>query len=305
MRRFLIYCSAFLGPIILTVLGLEFLLRNIPNDYSFKNGYLTKNSDRIQTLFLGSSHAFYDINPEYMHTISFNAAHVSQTLDLDFEILMKYKKHFSKLKNIVIPVSYFSLFEQLGKTDEYWRLKNYSVYYNIHTTNKIADYSELLSYSLKINLSRIDSYYFQGHSEISCSNLGFGLKHNSKNNRDLISSGPATAQRHTYRDLSLYNENLKILSSIIEFARKRNIQVFVFTPPAFHTYVKNLDTNQLNKTLSAMNELQKKHNNCFYFNMLSDSVFTAKDFYDSDHLNEIGAEKFTIRMDRLINNFRK
>ncbi len=305
MKRFIFYCAVFLLPVFIVVLGLEFLLRHIPNDYSYKSTYLDENSDKIQTLFLGSSHAFYDIDPQYLQRFSFNAAHVSQTLDLDYEILLKYKNNYSNLKNIVVPVSYFSLFEQLGKTEEFWRLKNYLIYYNIHTTNRIKDYSELLSHTLEINIERLDKYYFHGKDEISCSTLGFGLKHNSKDNKDLIISGPETAKRHTYNDLSLYAENLQILSQIIEFAKERHIRVIVFTPPAFNTYVKNLDTNQLNITIKAMLGLDEKYNNCVYLNMLTNSTFTAIDFYDSDHLNEIGAKKFTIKMDGVISKYWK
>ena len=34
-----------------------------------------------------------------------------------------------------------------------------------------------------------------------------------------------------------------------------------------------------------------------------DADFVAKDFYDADHLNEIGAEKLSRKLDQEINSF--
>jgi hypothetical protein len=33
--------------------------------------------------------------------------------------------------------------------------------------------------------------------------------------------------------------------------------------------------------------------------MINDSTFIAKDFFDADHLSEIGAKKLSIKLDRL------
>ncbi|HRB69044.1 MAG TPA: hypothetical protein PLC92_02955, partial [Chitinophagales bacterium] len=80
------------------MISLELLLRDIPNDYSFKKNYLNTNSNNIEVLFLGSSHIYYGINPEYISQKSFNAAHISQSLNFDLAILEKYKDRWTNLK---------------------------------------------------------------------------------------------------------------------------------------------------------------------------------------------------------------
>ena len=69
------------------MISFELLLRNIPNDYSFKKNYLNTKSNSIEVLFLGSSHIYYGINPEYISRNSFNGSHISQSLNFDLEIL--------------------------------------------------------------------------------------------------------------------------------------------------------------------------------------------------------------------------
>jgi len=178
MTKFIKYVFLFTLPIFILGGSSEYLLRNIPNDYLLKKEFLDENSDSIEVLFLGSSHAFYGINPANISLKSFNASHISQTLDYDFEILKKYDNHWNNLKCIAIPVSYFSLFGRLDKGIESWRVKNYIIYYGMNTSDTLLDYSELLTNSLNLNLRRIDSYYIRGNSEISCSNLGWGFNYN-------------------------------------------------------------------------------------------------------------------------------
>jgi len=301
MKKFLIYFLIFIFPIVLSIVCCEIFLRKIPNDYSYKKQYLDKNSDSIVTLFLGSSHAFYGINPQFCKAKSFNASHISQSLDFDYQILKKYENNFTNLKNIVIPISYFSLFGKLEKGIEFWRVKNYSIYYKMYTTNKLSDYSEFLSNKFKYTIYNLYAYFLNKISFVSCSELGFGLNYNSKNSNDLIETGKSAAIRHTKNDLSLFDENLKILLEIIKYAENKNINVYFFTPPAYESYVNNLDTIQLNIMLTTINNLDKKYSNCTYYNFMNDTSFIAIDFYDADHLNEIGAEKLTKKIDSLIN----
>ena len=87
------------------MISFEFLLRNIPNDYTYKRNYLDNNAKEIEVLYLGNSHILYGINPVFSKYKSFNCAHGSQSLNYDFAILNKYKKQWKKLKLIVVPVT--------------------------------------------------------------------------------------------------------------------------------------------------------------------------------------------------------
>jgi hypothetical protein len=301
MRNFIKYLFLFTLPIFIFGLSSEFLLRKIPNDYLLKKEFLDKNSDSIEVLFLGSSHAFYGINPANYSSNSFNASYISQSLDYDFEILKRYSKHWSNLKCIAIPISYFSLFGRLESDVESWRVKNYTIYYGMTTSDKLTDYSEALSNKLMINLKRLGFYYIQGHSSISCSNLGWGLNYNSKDQKDLNETGKTAAKRHTKKDDKFFTENVDVLKSIIEFAKNKGVKVFFYTPPAYHTYIENLDSIQLNQTINTMKKFAAKYDNVTYQNFLLDSSFSAIDFFDADHLNEIGAKKLTSKLDTLIN----
>ena len=296
-------------PIFVVAILMEILLRSIPNDYLFKKQYLDKNSSRIETLILGSSHSFYGLNPEYFSSNTFNASHISQSLNYDFEILKKYKDKFKNLKTIILPISYFTLFGKLEAGSESWRVKNYIIYYELNSSKSLVDYSEVLSNRINVNIKRIISYYVFGESTISCTDLGWGTSYNSKNARDLAESGKTASKRHTVdinsdKYQQIFQENIFILESIIQWSNKNNIKIMLLTPPAFETYRQNLNQEQLKITINTTSDICSKYDNCIYDNLLSDTNFVATDFFDADHLSDIGAKKLSILINDRINKWK-
>lgn len=304
MGKFIKNVLIFFLPIILLGSSMEILLRRIPNDYAYKANYLDENSKNIKVLFLGSSHAYYGINPNYIPENSFNASYVSQSLSYDYEILEKYRNRLDSLEYIVIPISYFSLFFDLGSSSESWRTKNYSLYYGI-TSSNISDYFELLSNKTDINVERIKLYYWLGQTNISCSELGWGLgfnlKNRSKSRQDLIESGQVAAERHyTVSSETNLSGNLDILNEFIQYASEKSVQIIFYTPPAYYSYIENLNKIQLDYTITTMTQLDEKYQNVNYVNYLNDTSFTEIDFFNADHLDELGAEKLTKKIGELL-----
>jgi hypothetical protein len=170
----------------------------------------------------------------------------------------------------------------------------------MRTTYNISDYSEVLSNKLDINLQRIDSYYLLGQTNITSSKLGWGEGFPSDVKLDLVEKGRVAAQRHRRTSDFYVEENIEILRSLIAFATERDIQVIFYTPPAFQTYVENLNKKQLHRTISTMHDLDKEYQNVTYVNFLTSRLFQEADFYDADHLNERGAKKFTLEIGKLI-----
>lgn len=304
MKVFIKHVTFFIAPILIFVLISEILLRNIPNDYSFKSNYLERNANQIVTLFLGSSHIYFGLNPEFISSKSFNAAHTSQSLDLDLKILQKYSSNLESLKIIVVPVDYFSLYSRLETSVESWRVKNYSIYYGIYNDFKVENNTELFSSKLHSNLARLKQFYLNGMDDISCSNFGWGYTYNSKTNKNLISTGKEAAARHLAKNDFYFNDNVSVLKKIITLAKNKNCAVLFVTSPAYSSYVKELNTKQMNNTVNEILKLTNSNNNVFYLNLLSDQTFIKEDFYDADHLNEIGAKKFTIKIDSFIKSLK-
>lgn len=303
MIKFLKLVLFFSAPIIVAMICFELYLRKIPNDYAYKRKYLDTQSNQIEVLILGSSHTHYGINPYYSKFNTFNAAYVSQSLNFDLAILEKYENNWRKLKYIVVPVDYFSLYETLETGIEHWRTKNYNIYYDIAINKNYWNNFEVFGGNFSGNISRVKFHLFAPNPDINCNKLGFGTNHHSKDGKNLIQSGKANAKTHTY-DLAsnvFLSKNIQTLHSIIEFSKAHNAKIIFITSPAYYTYTKNLETKQLYYTINTIKLLSSKNANTFYFNLLYDKTFLANDYYDANHLNEFGAKKLTFKLDSIIN----
>jgi len=298
MKRFTTRIILLSIPILLLFTGIELALRYIPNDYKYKKEYLDNNSNDIETLILGNSHAYFGISPVYFTDKTFNAGYVSQSLDYDFEILSKYLNDLKSLKTVVLSISYPTLYTSLRLGSESWRVKNYVIYYEMNISNRISDFSELLSLKLRDNFHNLIEYYIKRNIPIYCDELGWGTSYNSKDALSLTKTGKSAAIRQSIdiRQEVIQQEfknNIAILNSIIEFCNDKNARLILITLPAFKAYRENLNGEQLNTTIRTVSELASNYNNCDYYNLISDSNFVEKDFYDADHLSEIGAKKLS------------
>jgi len=302
MKKFLYVSILFALPIFLSLIITELLLRQIPNDYSYKKNYLDAHSNEIELLYLGSSHVYYGLNPEYSKFNSFNASHISQSINFDFAILEKYKNKWSNLRCVIIPIDYFSMYSTLEGGIEKWRVKNYSIYYEINNSSRFSTNFEVLNGPFKTNFGRLKSHFYKNSTDITCNKLGWGKNYNSKDPQDLIQTGKAASKRHTIEnnDNLCFDNNIKTINSIIKFAKNNKVKLIFFTSPAYKTYSENLEQKQLNNTINAISQKANKNLNIFYYNLLNDETFTAEDFYDADHLNEKGAMKLTLKIDSLI-----
>lgn len=303
MRRFVSKTVLFVLPIILIGAGLELLLRGIPNVYSGKKDYLDAHSNEIEVLILGSSHSFAGINPAYFSAKCFNAAMSSQTLDLDLAIIKKYENRMEKLKTIILPISYFSLLRRLESKRDSVLIKNYILYFKVLKSHSPAHHSEILSYDLLTNINRVVSHYLKRETELFWTPLGWNTSYRSSNPENLERTGEIAAREHTENDYQSMLGMKDALESIIRICKKRDILVFMVTLPAFETYRKNLNRIQLELTIHTAIEIAGRYDNCLYMDLLEDSSYTADDFNNADHLNEKGAKKVSLMINRVLTDY--
>lgn len=295
MKRFVLLLILFMTPIVGVIIGLEFSLRNIPNDYKLKLEGLEKISDSLNILILGNSHAYYDVNPSFFDHPAFNMAYVSQTVDINKEIFSKYVSELENIKWLVVSVSYSSLFTRMTDADRKWRLKNFVLYYELDLAKRITDYSEVLNGKPTRIVRRSIDYYINNKNPYTSAENGWGFKHKIK---DIEESGKQSADRHTKSNFAqLSDSNLYDLQSMIENAENNGVNVLLFLPPAYSSYQNNIERNQYLFTVNALDRLDSSNENCTFINLLFDQSFDSTDYFDGDHLNHKGAEKLT----RLLN----
>ncbi len=81
-------------------------------------------------------------------------------------------------------------------------------------------------------------------------------------------------------------------------AKKNNVNVYVVIPPFTQDYKSCIP--EYNELFSGIIQLCNK-NNVKLISFYNSNEYTNEDFYDTDHLNLRGAEKFTKKLKDIIN----
>lgn len=280
----------------------EYIIRSVPNDYSYKHDWMIEHHNDIKILTLGSSHGYYGIQPTLFSKSAFNLAFVSQSLKWDKFLYEKYVTNCDSLEFIILPISYFSLQSNLEKSVEWWRIKGYCIYMDCN------DYILKPKYNFEITskekIAQLKDVFLHKHSYMTCDTLGYGVNYKKEYRpKNWQSTGLSACIRHTKNKNENIEENLQYLEFIIQECQKRNVKVILLTTPTFHTYYDILDIDQCIVREEICNKLVSKYSHVNFLDWLKHEQFNEEDFYDADHLNEIGAEKLTRMLDDYIMNW--
>lgn len=295
MKKFLKYGLFFLLPLIMIGVLMEIALRQVPNTYKYKYDWMQDNAKDVEVLIFGSSHAYYGIRPNFFEQKAFNLANVSQGIAQDVYLLKKWEDKYKRLKTVIVPISFGTWFGKgLENGSESYRCRYYKIYMDCDLYSDFSLYNFAL-YDIgtaKKNLRRL----LEMNKELDCDTNGWGTAYKLKN-KDLIAwdngeEADAAVKRHTAKDWESIGRNTEIIKEIADFCKNRNIRLVLITTPCWHSYYSQLDKKQLDKMYELTHALQKEYN-LQYFDYLKDERFDADDFYDSNHLSDIGAEKFT------------
>lgn len=295
MKKFLKYGIFFVLPLIVASIPLEYLIRQVPNPYKYKYEWMQKNAEDVEILVFGSSHTFYGIRPEFFEGKAFSLANVSQGLRQDLFLLEYWADRYKKLKTVICPISFYSWFSHgLEYGSESYRCRYYKIYMDCDL------YPDLSLYNLELSDFRTAkgkiAKLFSSNEDPGYDEYGWGNTYKlSKKKMTKWNDGTeaeAAVKRHTAKSWDYIDLNYARMKELVDFCKSRNIQLVFITTPCWYSYYDNLNKEQLAK----MYELTNRFKNEFdvpYFDYLKDSRFEADDFYDSNHLSDIGASKFT------------
>lgn len=299
MKTFLKKVLLLLALLFVTALFGEYLARRVPNPYIMKEEWMLKNASKLEVMILGSSHAFYGVNPAYFVKPAFNVAYVSQGLEYDDYLLNRYLSKTPKLRFVFLSISSFSLFENLEEHTEWFRIINYHLYMGAKTPDVFSKFNYEMSHFWGAT-EKIKAYYLKNQNTVVCSDLGYGTDYLLKNkNLKNWDNGEERVKECNYKDWKNLSKNTRYLTHMADLCEKHGVQLVLFTTPARPSYYKNLYQEQMERTYQVIDSIAKGRTNVVYQNFLKDGRFVSDDFYDQDHLTEVGAEKLT----RILNKY--
>lgn len=297
MRKFLQDCFLFIFPLVILSLPLEMYIRTIPNSYKYKYDWMTNNVTDVEILVFGSSHAYYGIRPEFFSSKTFNMANPAQCLAQDSFLFNYFLKRCEKLRTVILPISYFTFFSDINPEENAYLIRYYNIYmdyqrypyspqYHLELGNPATAMTKLKNY-LTGKTSKFDKYGW-------C--MDYRIEEKDIRKWDNGSNAIAAAMRHTHLNLDLAKANYEKLNDIAQSCQRMGVELIIITTPTWHDYYNRLDKEQLSQMRSYVDRAVRKYG-IRYLDYLKDKRFEANDFYDADHLSNIGAEKFSKILD--------
>lgn len=297
----------FMIPLVFVFLALEFLLDDSAlysssAVYEKVSDYLEMKKN-VRILVFGSSHADNVISDDYRPYV-FNMANQGQDLKYDL-FLLDLIEDINSVEVVVLTFSYFS-FEY--SEDKVWpyRVRDYLDAQSLRPAKNLFkfddwlyDHSDLINYNMSFN--RIITYYCKRifssrNNQKSLSHSGeIASAPDRKNQKDLDEDAENRAIRvHS----GYYNTSFEVIAQHIDKMINKCLlskkKVVAVVPPFHRAYNTRISAERVKTFRQRMDWIHREYDICV-LDYSHDPRFAEEDslFVNCDHLNRVGARKFT------------
>jgi hypothetical protein len=302
MKLFFKKILIFLLPVLAVFLLLETYLRNVDTLYKEKARALNEISDSVEVLVLGNSHACYGVNPTQFDLFGYNLAQPNQSLYFDKRITLQYLDRLIKLKYVLISVDFHSLYFSSQGARDMWSYYAYGIEYE-NRTNFLAKMSLLYGYTPQVSWvflkNDIRAWGNGGQNLVDVEDganvSGSGWCYFETTDTVMLNDKGCAHRAEIFNSLvTSSKEREKVLADLDDFIAKlkeKNVVPVLFTAPCFESFNARLDKQVDDQNEKDILMLIKKHDIKYWD--FSSADLTASDFHNCDHLNKIGAKKFS------------
>ncbi len=278
----------FLLLLLLPLGAAEVYVRSLPNPSKYKHAYLTRHSREVDLLVLGSSHTYYGLCPERLSPHAFSAAQVSQTLRYDDYLLRHYP--FPRLRTVVLPISDFTLYEELEDTGEWYLASRYRLYMDCDLHGPLSVYGWEAT-AFRPFCEKLKSLWEK--PKMTWSAQGQGLEYRTEARGPRWDDGATAALRNRYEDFAAGDRGVAYLESIAQYCRAHGAALWLISTPLRPSYRAAVSPAQEADTQQRLARFLRTHPEVRYIDFRAHPAFLPQDFFDADHLSLSGAQKFS------------
>lgn len=284
--------------------------------YYLRNAINACMEQKIDTLITGSSYGLFGIYEPYLKG-QINMSLQSQDLFYSFEQIESVCSRNENIKNIVLCIGYWHFFWDLSKTEDMGELSRISQTYipvfqeeygmecihNAHIlpkklsvlyTSDIFDFEIILKhYSESEFLSGYWNEKFKNRIDLATRNWKDSMKRwIDLSEKEKVEAANIRTRFHNKLSRRQYTvqENERLFRKLADYTAERNIRLLIVVPPVTSFYRDRLNAEIQNKFYEILDKIESE---IHLLDLTNADVFEDKDFIDTDHLNDIGAQKMT------------
>jgi len=321
MKLFLKKILLFIFPLVIIVIMMDLYLANMNSLYKEKANGLLEHANEIEILILGNSHATYGVDPSSFSTFAFNIANVGQSIYFDKELTLQNLKKLKNLKYVLISLDYHSLYFSSQKGERnIWSyygngIKHDSTsYYKADISPFLFGYDPKVSFSL-LKKGILNKWKFRDHNFFIDYDVELGVLHTdtiekgyvsfSGTDRNVFNNNYYTNRINRHDDLITNSTEKEIvlneLDGLITKLHSKGITAIFFSTPTFKDYNILLDPDIITDNNLITEKLCKKYRfkgkDMEFWDYAIDNNFSKDEFFNPDHLNKKGAERFSKMLD--------
>jgi len=306
-RKFSFNALLFITPLLLFWGYAEIGLHYIPTSYSKLKHYFYLNRKTIEVLVIGDSEFQLGVAPKYFQTVKgFNLSDVSQSVYTSSELVIRNIDTLPNLKLVIFEVGILSFFKKTVPSTEQWRDMFYYHFWGINPEfgkpdftwkfrTGIYKFQTILSYALH-GFYNIHTPYV---NEIDSTGWEKGY---FKNSQELLNDENGKRLVHTQlknRKLTYNRKNIRNIIHLSKILTSKGVKLIFISTPVSKYFIKNIPEQYLKKTNRLFDSIYNSMD-IPYYNFTTDQSFDDEDFRDVNHLNYLGAKKFSLMLSKII-----
>jgi hypothetical protein len=289
---FQFFLYAILFYIVAIILFGEYNLKELNKNLNYRRGSYghmfsriqdINKADHLDVLVVGSSHAYRGFDPRIFNSQNINLFNLGSNIQTPVQTKFLLEKYLDRLKPSTV---IFEVFPEVFKSD------------GIESTLDIIsnDKIELNTFKMVLQINHLkvyNSFIFAYYRQF------FGLDNNFVEEKEkdgdkyvkggyvekLITNRKEINLKVKPRNISFHKSQLKAFTKIVEILKVKKIKLILVQAPVTSYYYNNIENKQEIDSLFSQYGLYYNFNGKL---KLSDNL----DFYDSNHLNQTGVEKF-------------
>ena len=300
--------TVFFIPVVLCYAVLEWSVLNIPMSYDKVQQQITTQSDNIQVMVLGSSQMQAAVNPAFLDKVTVNYGSKSQHHKEDNHIMEQSIDRFPNLETIVFELSYAHL-EIPHNGKDFWKNTIYLKYYNVNAFERNTYFKDKLVFlsNPPLYAKKFKDHYLRDDNQEEYNQYGYHISNfkggfmNLEYNEEKIA-----LRKFIIRDresLAIFANNTPFFYDMIRTAITNKKNVVISCIPTYKTYLNKRNPAILKRRDSVLEDIRLKFPEVRFFNVEMDTItFGARDYLNENHLNPDGAEKFTKKLNQVLND---
>ena len=301
MRTFVRNVILFLLPVVVLMAAMEYVQRQLPNEYTYRKTLFEQRLPRIETIILGSSHTYMGVNPALLTDKAFNMAYTAQTLYFDDWVLSRYMDQMPRLKTVIIPVSYPSYGAESNLLPgDYNRSNHFHLFYGASkfvNYTKAPHYSWMALFTVKGSVERTIDYYHRGKPLVEADTNGW---YGTDDHRELKKNAKDSGTFHDkFYAEKVIPVNTERVAHMLQLCRAKGVRPLLISTPMYSGYFQHTQPARYDRMVAITDSLASVYD-VKYYNFSKDTTYSDGDFFDSNHLNRTGAGKFTAVLDSII-----